>query len=164
MKPLNIIGLQHYVISEDGIIINSLTGNALKQNAAKKGHLRVTLCGNNIRKNFSVHRLVALVYIPNPHNYPFVCHKDNNPKNNHYLNLRWDNNYGNMQDRKLAGRYYEQIGEKNYSHKLTEKEVLQIKELLKSTELTQQLIANKFNISRTTINDIKYHRSWSHLP
>lgn len=30
-------------------------------------------------KSYSVSRLVALAYIPNPENKPCVCHKDNNP-------------------------------------------------------------------------------------
>lgn len=34
-----------------------------------------------------VHRLIALAFIPNPNNYPIVCHKDNNPTNNKPENL-----------------------------------------------------------------------------
>jgi len=37
----------------------------------------------------SVHRLVALAYIPNPNNYPIVRHLDNNKYNNHVSNLEW---------------------------------------------------------------------------
>lgn len=37
----------------------------------------------------TIHRLVALTYIPNPHNYPCVRHLDNNKLNNHVSNLEW---------------------------------------------------------------------------
>lgn len=53
---------------------------------------------------FPVSRLVALVYIPNPHNYPFVCHKDNNPKNNYYKNLYWGTAKMNMEQASRDGR------------------------------------------------------------
>lgn len=42
----------------------------------KYWHARVTLCKNNICTRFIVSRLVAITFIPNPDNLPFVCHKD----------------------------------------------------------------------------------------
>lgn len=41
------------------------------------------------RKNCTVHRLVALTFIPNPDNLPFVNHKDYNTLNNSVDNLEW---------------------------------------------------------------------------
>ena len=36
----------------------------------KSGYFTVVLCKNAEKKNKSVHRLVALAFIPNPKNYP----------------------------------------------------------------------------------------------
>jgi hypothetical protein len=36
-----------------------------------------------------IHRLVALTFIPNPENKPYVDHIDGGRRNNHIDNLRW---------------------------------------------------------------------------
>jgi len=36
-----------------------------------------------------IHRLVALIFIPNPENKEKVYYKDHNKKNNHVSNLLW---------------------------------------------------------------------------
>lgn len=51
-----------------------------------------------------VHRLIALAFIPNPNNYPIVCHKDNNPTNNKPENLYWGTQSHNMQQMVRDGR------------------------------------------------------------
>lgn len=44
---------------------------------------------NGKRKHFLVHRLVAIVFIPNPNNYDEIHHKDENKANNNIENLEW---------------------------------------------------------------------------
>jgi NUMOD4 motif len=48
----------------------------------KMGYLRLNLTKENKIKNFSVHRLVAKAFLPNPSNLPEVNHKDGNKANN----------------------------------------------------------------------------------
>lgn len=50
-----------------------------------KNYLKVFLAG----KEYSIHRLVATAFIPNPNNLPCVNHKDENPSNNCVSNLEW---------------------------------------------------------------------------
>lgn len=52
---------------------------------AYRGYLRYTLD----RKAMTIHQLLAIVFIPNPDNKPFVDHKDRNKQNNLINNLRW---------------------------------------------------------------------------
>lgn len=53
------------------------------------GYLKVSLTHKRVSKNFLVHRLVALAFIPNPNGYEFVNHKDENKQNNVVENLEW---------------------------------------------------------------------------
>jgi hypothetical protein len=42
-----------------------------------------------ISNGISVHRLIALTFLPNPNRHRNVRHKDDNPANNHVDNLEW---------------------------------------------------------------------------
>ena len=83
-----------------------------------KGYLKVNLHKGNKVKQHTVHRLVAIAFLPNENNYPCVNHKDENPSNNNVSNLEWcsyeyNNNYGTTKERTsktLKGRY---VGEKH---------------------------------------------------
>lgn len=76
--------------------------NILKQLRSNKKllYLSVSLCKDGKCERKSVHRLVAMAFIPNPDNLPHVNHKDENPSNNRVDNLEWctpeyNNKYGN---------------------------------------------------------------------
>lgn len=51
--------------------------------------MNVKLSKQGQRTHISVHRLVALSFIPNPEKKPQVNHKDANKGNNHVSNLEW---------------------------------------------------------------------------
>ena len=74
-----------------------------------KGYKRVHLCKNKTIKNFSVHRLVANAFLPNPHNFPCINHKDECKINNVISNLEWCTHkynleYNNGQKRRTESR------------------------------------------------------------
>lgn len=55
-----------------------------------KGYYCVSLLdGTGKSKLCKVHRLVAMAFIPNPHNKPQIDHIDGDRKNNNVWNLRW---------------------------------------------------------------------------
>ena len=45
----------------------------------------------------SNHQLVAETFVPNPHGYVEILHIDENPRNNHYTNLKWGTHKENLQ-------------------------------------------------------------------
>tara|TARA_R110001606_G_scaffold352062_1_gene502441 strand:+ start:4 stop:489 length:486 start_codon:yes stop_codon:yes gene_type:complete len=63
----------------------------------ENGYLYVKLYVDKKQKNFSIHRLIAIHYIPNPKNYPFVNHKDCDRLNNKIDNLEWCTHLYNSQ-------------------------------------------------------------------
>lgn len=56
---------------------------------SRKDYLAVTLTDARGSKAYSLHRLVAIAFIPNPDNLPEVNHKDKNTMNNKANNLEW---------------------------------------------------------------------------
>jgi len=90
-----------YKIKEDGTVW-SFKGSSpakLKPRVSSKGYLQIGLVNAKGKQiTVLVHRLVAIAYIPNPHNLPFVCHKDDNKLNPHKDNLFWGSVLDNNQD------------------------------------------------------------------
>ena len=90
MKSKPIKGYEKYLVYEDGRIYSTHCNRFIAQSPTTTSkYMYVRLNKNNTCKNFSVHRLVAMAFIPNPNNLPEVDHIDNNIKNNHVSNLRW---------------------------------------------------------------------------
>lgn len=79
----------NYSVSDTGRIRNDFTNKELSL-SEQQGYLHTTLSINKKPKRFRVHRLVALMFIPN--NNPLknvVNHKDGNRSNNNVSNLEW---------------------------------------------------------------------------
>lgn len=53
------------------------------------GYFKVNLKVNGVAKNLTIHRLVAMAFIPNPNGFNQVNHKDENKENNNVENLEW---------------------------------------------------------------------------
>ena len=62
------------------------------------------LSQNSKVKTYSLHRLLAQHFIPNPHNYPVINHKDHNSFNNSLDNLEWTTQSQNVKHAFDAGR------------------------------------------------------------
>ena len=80
-------------------------GQIRKTKKDKGGYYRIILCKNDKQKDFLVHRLVALAFIPNPNKLPIINHKDCCPSNNRADNLEWCNySYNNTYKDAIAKR------------------------------------------------------------
>jgi hypothetical protein len=61
----------------------------LKPRFKKDGYAMTALYKHGDRKDLSIHRVIALTFIPNPENKRTVNHKDGNVANNAVYNLEW---------------------------------------------------------------------------
>ena len=96
-------GFEDYEVSNHGNV-RSLKRDRILKPKITRGYYYVTLCEDGKKHDKRVNRLVAIAFIPNPHNLPCVNHKDENPSNNHVDNLEWctykyNSNYGTRNER-----------------------------------------------------------------
>jgi len=168
----NVPGYPNYHITKDGILYYHRKGKwyPKRYSVSPSNHLEVRLWRNGKKRHFGVHQIVALAYIPNPDNKPCVCHKDNNPQNNHYKNLYWgtykENSEQMVRDgRSLAGSKNPMygnsgpglgtFGEKNFNSKYPNKLIIKaVKERLSGT--SPQEVCRKYNLNHLSRYVRKY--------
>lgn len=149
-----------YSIDTNGNIYNK-KGKCLKPFSLGY-YLAVDLAiGNGKYERKTIHRLVAITFIPNIHNKPEVNHKDGNKYNNCVDNLEWVTKSENIKHA-FDKLHHSHFGEKNTQSKLTSEQVLEIVALRKSGE-SLGAISKRYPISTTTICDIMTGRSWAHI-
>lgn len=117
--------------------------------------------GNSKHKRCTIHRLVAITFIPNIYNKPEVNHKDGDKFNNCASNLEWVTKSENQKHR-FDKLHHSHFGEKNTQSKLTKEQVLEIVELRRGNS-DLNTISIKYSISKSTICDIMAGRSWAHI-
>lgn len=66
-----------------------INAKLLRQTKQDNGYFYVGLWQDSKRKTFTVSRLVAIAFLPNPEGFKYVRHKDGNKKNNWLYNLEW---------------------------------------------------------------------------
>lgn len=162
-----------YFISPKGEVVNSKTGKHLKWSNNGK-YYQVGLYINKKCKIMYVHRLVAILYIKNPHKKLTVNHKDGNRANNCVDNLEWCTQRENIQhayDNGLSKK-----GEEHYISKLTEEHVRNIRLLYKlyankpnssgnrqKNGITQIMLSKYYKVRQNMISDIILRKAWKHI-
>lgn len=84
----DIYTLDHKTIRKNGRIDNR-KGKKLKPGLDKYGYKRVVLSNNDKRKTYTVHKLVAMAFIPNTYNKPTINHINGIKTDNRVGNLEW---------------------------------------------------------------------------
>lgn len=149
-----------YKISDRGRVKNAITNRILSHYKDKQGYHKIILFSrdeNNksIRKTYSVHRLVALCFVPIYSLDRFqVNHIDEDKSNNNADNLEWATNLENQQHRSRLNRFRYKFGDENNKARLGTQMVKKIKALYNTGSYTQKELAEKFNVSQSAVSQI----------
>ena len=77
--------LENYEIDTLGNVRNIKTKRILKDRKSTDGYRQINLRYNKKQITYSIHRLVAITYIPNSFNFKCIDHIDRNRTNNKVL-------------------------------------------------------------------------------
>lgn len=159
---------EKYVVSNHGrvkpiqkSIYSSLKSEFLTPGVGARGYAHVALYHNGVRKQFFVHRMVALAFIGDPpEGKNLVCHLDDNKTNNHWSNLMWGDCAENL--RQMVDRGRSLRGSKVNTNKLAPNQVLEIREA-HSKGAKMGDLARKYKVTHAAIWLIIKRKNWKYL-
>lgn len=124
-------------------------GRDRKLKISKSGYPVVSFKDGDRCVHPSVHRLVALNFIPNYENKPTVNHKDGNKQNNNVSNLEW-----NTEKEQAIHAVENNLFEKRGAPKFSKDFKREIYDFFENNEISIAQLAVKFNISERTAGRI----------
>lgn len=158
----SIPGWPEYQVGSRGTVVRvaascgAQPGKALRPTLLKNGYLKVSLCRNSKRKEFLVHRLVAMAFIGDPEGFD-VCHFDGDKANNSVQNLRIDTRTGNMADQIRMGKTPR--GEKCGSNKYPREFVLSLRNRIDAGESVREISAET-GVPVSTLYGFRSRQTW----
>ena len=138
--------------------LKSLSQRILTPHFNSNGYLWVFLHKEGVRRFWLIHRLIALTFVANPDNKPFVNHKSGVKTDNVPHLLEWSTRKENVAHAFKTG-LMSHAGEKNSQSKLTAQDVLEIRRLF-ATGVTRRDLATRFQISYSRIRDVINRNCW----
>lgn len=161
----DVLGYEKYEVSNLGNVRRKASGRLLKKWTNCYGYPMVSMSiGCKKNKSIALHRLVGIAFIPNPENKPQVNHIDSNRLNPNVENLEWCTAKENTQHAIKNGSWSMtgRRGSNNKLSKLSNEDVLQIRDLKNSGKSTRY-IAEKFMTHIQNVRSICNYRTWKHI-
>ncbi len=125
------------------------------------GYSRINLCRDGKAKDYLVHRLVAnsFVFNEDPSNKIEVNHKNGDKECNEHSNLEWCTSRENKLHAFRTGLSSQKLGEAHPMSKVSDAQVLEIRELYSTGGFTQMKLAEIFGVGRTTIYEVLNYKT-----
>ena len=165
----DVVGYESYFkVSNFGRIFSKRSNRILKLHRHKSGYMIFSTRLNGREDKalcFKVHRLVAEAFVENIENKPIINHIDSDRANNCVENLEWCTYKENANHCVKMGRYQYKYGIKSPSAKLTEQDVLFIREhyVPRHRELGARALGRKFGVNKDTIIAIIKRETWFNI-
>lgn len=157
----NVKSLSRMVNSGNGVKSKLINEIILKPNITIHGYKIATLWIDGVSGHYSVHRLVATTFIPNPENKPMVNHINCIKTDNRVENLEWVTRQENVTHAVLNKLI--PVGEKVGVSKLKQSDIDYIRDnfFRKSARCSNStLLAKKFGVSSGHIKKIVRKKYW----
>ena len=147
----NVKRLQGKGCSQERIISKSIN---------KFGYIYIGLHNKGIYRKIKAHRLVGIAFIDNPNNKKTINHINGIKTDNRVENLEWCTFLENKQHAVNIGLTNTK-GTKHYLSKLSEKQVLEIREIGLSKSIAY--LSRKYGVSETNVSKIIKREIWKHI-
>lgn len=154
---------KNYRVDDQGNVWNVDFDIILANALHKSGYYRVRLFQDGKKYSKFVHRLVAKKYIPNPENKPEVNHIDSDRLNNKASNLEWVTASENSKHAFEHGGREPMRGTLHISSKLTEEDVLEMREIYANTKTSYAELGKKFGVSSATCGRVIIGKSYANV-
>lgn len=125
------------------------------------GYIHTGLMVGKKQKRYLVHRLVAMAFIPNTLNKPFINHINGIKSDNRVENLEWVTRSENAKHSFAIGLQSNK-GEKHPTHKITQEQADEIRRKFVPRAYSSRRLAAEYNLSKTNILDIVNYRIWNY--
>ena len=150
-----------YEISNIGTVKNLKTGKLLSTYVADKNKYRyVSLTVNHVQYRKTIHRLVAIAFIPNPENKPEVNHINCKKWLNWVGNLEWNTRQENADNAVKDGLMLS--GSKQPGSKFNEQDAHNVCKLAEQG-LGYKKISEKLGISKSFVIGILFRNEWKEI-
>jgi hypothetical protein len=150
-----------YFASYNGLIMSIKRKRPIimRQITSKDGYKYVFMYSNGIMKKVWVHRAVLSACRGFEEKELECRHLDDNPSNNRLENLEWGSRLENVNDKRKNDRL--PYGERSGTHKLTEKQVLEIRALY--GKIPSRTLGKIYGVSHCCIRRAALGIKWGYL-
>ena len=151
-----------YAATKEGKIWSHTNKKFRKISTDSRGYCHLGLCKKGVVKNYMLHRLVALTYIPNRKNLPHINHKNCTKGDNDVKNLEWCTAKENIQHAIINNLRHPARGVDHGNSFLSEDDVREIRRQKERGDTLVE-IGKHFNADFRTISQIVNRKRWNHI-